>query len=268
MTKRRLTMFVIPGASELEQLSPKDEKKPYSEFYYRGAVKPAEKTLEKIQFGKPIPEDHALKPDEVDRMLQGGYLEAESGYCIFDDGIGYASAHTLMPDVTDDMNSWWGPWHERDDLRYKLWCPGSHIRVGSCWAQENIGVGVEDLFFTGRLNPALFGFNTDQVEKRDDIAVIRGANVLSKSTPSNPEDRPLPGVVMHFVRKLPQKGVEYRSRFWLGMHFVQGKPVRMISDEMKISAEKAYGLAYHCAYEMATLGSILPELHGQFRNMP
>jgi hypothetical protein len=78
----------------------------------------------------------------------------------------------------------------------------------------------------------------------------------------------MPVVVMHFIRRLPGGGLEYRSRFWIGIHFVNGKPVRLLPEGARVSEETAYGFAYHCAHEMATLGSILPSLYAQYKDLP
>lgn len=62
--------------------------------------------------------------------MEPGYLPRESGYCVLPNGVGYAAALTKMPGVTPQANNWWGPWHEQEDLRYKLWCP----EATSVWA--------------------------------------------------------------------------------------------------------------------------------------
>lgn len=256
-------MFQLPEPQNLPPLTVEEASKPYAKYYYEGAKKPAAETMEQIVWGRPMDPADALPPDQVDRLLEPGYLPRENGYCVLPNGVGYASVLTKMPEVTPESNAWWGSWHERKDLRYKLWCPGSHSRVGASWAQENVGMGLEDMYFVGRMNPELFGFDTARVEKQDNIVMIRGSNGLVKPAKGRPENRPLPMVVMHYIRKLP-KGLEYRSRFWIGVHFLGGKPVVLLKNGERIPEERAYGLAYHCAHEMATLASLLPRLYSEF----
>lgn len=220
-------MFVLPPPLQLPPLSDAETRKPYSKYYYEGAKSPAPETMAQIVWGAPMDPADALLPDQVDALLEPGYLPRESGYCVLPNGVGYAAALTKMPGVTPQANNWWGPWHEQEDLRYKLWCPGSHIRVGPSWAQENVGMGLEDFYFVGRMNPALFGFDLRRVAQQDDIVLIRGSNGLIKPADGSPADRPLPVVVMHYVRKTPE-GIEYRSRFWVGLHFLNGKPVVLL----------------------------------------
>ena len=256
-------MFVLPPPLQLPPLSDTETRKPYSKYYYEGAMSPAPETMAQIVWGAPMDPADALLPDQVDALLEPGYLPRESGYCVLPNGVGYAAALTKMPGVTPQANNWWGPWHEQEDLRYKLWCPGSHIRVGPSWAQENVGMGLEDFYFVGRMNPALFGFDLRRVAQQDDIVLIRGSNGLIKPADGSPADRPLPVVVMHYVRKTPE-GIEYRSRFWVGLHFLNGKPVVLLKAGERISEERAYGLANHCAHEMATLAYLLPRLYPEF----
>ena len=187
----KFPVFIMPTAAELPPLQPEDEAKPYARFYYLGAAQPEKSTMSQIDPAQPMDPADALMPENINDLLEPGYLSRESGWCILPNGVGYASALTKMPGVTPEMNDWWGPWHERDDLRYKLWCPGSHSRVGLFWAQENVGMGLEDLYTVNRPSPDQFGFNMERLSKNRDIHVIRCSNWLTKPASGRPEDRPL-----------------------------------------------------------------------------
>lgn len=254
--------FSAPKAADLPRLSPADEARPYSEFYYRGACTPAAETLKLLE--QPMDPALALPADQVGRMLDPGYLERETGWCILPDGTGYSAVLTKMPNVTEEANNWWGPWHEQDDLRYKCWFPGSHQKVGPRWCQEDVGCGLEDVFFMQRLTPEVVGFDPARYAASPDLVIVRGQCGYSVPASCTPEDRPMAITVMHMIRRLPEGGVEYRTRFWSGVWFVNGRPVRMLPEGARVSEERAYGMAYHGACEMATLASILPELYARF----
>lgn len=261
-------MIKVLRGNELPRLSVEDEKKPYAEFYYRGAVEPSDEVMKYIDLEMVMDPKYAVKPDNVNVMLDEEYMERETGFCVLPDGIGYASILTKMDGVTPEANEWWGPWHEQDDLRYKCWFPGAHEKVGDCWAQENVGKGLENVFFVGFLNPQAVGFDTKRVEQDPRILRIRGRN--GYSLPADGADssmRPIPQSVMHFIRKT-EAGIEYRSRFWVGVHFRNGHPVRMIPQGTQIPLEWTVNMVQHCAYEMATLASILPEMYQRFRTLP
>ncbi len=260
-------MIRVLKPSELPKLSPEDERKPYAEFYYRGAVAPAPEIMSQMTESACMDPQYAVDPNNVNVMLDGSYMERETGFCILPDGIGYAAVLTKMDGVTPEANDWWGFWHEQDDLRYKCWFPGAHEKVGDCWAQENVGKGLENVFFITSLNPKIIGFDEERVEQDPSIIRIRGRNGYSLPADGCTSDmRPIPQSVMHFIRKT-ENGIEYRSRFWVGVHFHGGKAIRMIPRDQVIPQEWAMNMVQHCAYEMATLGSILPELYNRFKNL-
>ncbi len=253
-------MFTIPKKEDLPPLDPAEEASELSKYYYMGAKEPEPETMAAIQFGKPLAEEDCIHPDELELLLRPGYLPHESGYCVFKNGIGYAAAHTKLLGVSVEANNWWGPWHEQDDLRYKCWCPGAHTRVGYHWAQENVGMGLEDLYTVERLTPIQVGIPDGEVDKAKDLVVLRLSNWLCKPVGAGASVRPIPMVVIHDVRKIDD-GIEYRSRFFIGMHYVGGKAKIFLPEGEKCPEERAYGMAYHSAYEMATLGRILQELY-------
>lgn len=260
-------MIRVLKPSELPRLSPEDEKKPYAEFYYRGAVEPSAEIMEQLSLENAMDPKYAVYPDNVNVMLDGRYMERETGFCILPDGTGYASILTKMDGVTPEVNDWWGPWHEQDDLRYKCWFPGAHQKVGDCWAQEDVGKGLENVFFVGSLNPHVVGFDEKRVAADPTIVCIRGRNGYSlPADNATSEMRPVPQSVMHFIRTT-DTGIEYRSRFWVGIHFRNGRAIRMIPKDQQIPLEWALNMVQHCAYEMATLASILPELHSRFKDL-
>jgi len=253
-------MFVVRRKDALEKLSLKNEMHPLSAYYYDGPGVPDEDTMKWIQFGKPLKESDCLHPEELEKLLEPGYMAHESGYCVFENGIGYAAAYTGMPGVSVKANNWWGPWHEQEDLRYKCWFPGAHFRVGPHWAQEDVGMGPEDLYMVERLTPQLAGIPDEKVKADKALVVMRISNWLCKPVNGPDNARPLPMVVIHDIRKT-EDGIEYRSRFYIGMHFVKGRAKVMLPDGQKCPEERAYGMAYHCAHEMATLRKIVQPLY-------
>ncbi|MCD8324348.1 MAG: hypothetical protein LUC32_05295, partial [Clostridiales bacterium] len=237
-----------------------DAGKDLAAFYYMGARQPDPETLNAIQFGKPLAEADCVHPDQLELMMQPGYLPHESGYCVFENGIGYGAAYTRMPGVTPEANQWWGPWHEQDDLRYKCWCPGAHEKVGPHWAQENVGMGLEDLYMVERISCSQAGIPDEAVAACKNLIIMRISNWLAKPVNGTANDRPIPLVVTHNIRKIDD-GIEYRTRFFIGMHYVGGKPKILLPPGTKCPEERAYGMAYHGAYEMATLREILQPLY-------
>ncbi len=72
-----------------------------------------------------------------------------------------------------------------------------------------------------------------------------------------------PAVMFHSVREI-EGGVEFRSRFWLGYHFIGGKPVKLLPDGIQIPLPVVRGLAFHNVEEYSHLAAILPRLYEAF----
>lgn len=262
-------MFTIvkpPAPDQLPPLSPEDAAKPYAKYYYMGSAQPAEDVMKDIVWGEPMDVQDALSPEDVNKMLDSGYMKRENGYCVLPNGIGYSAAYTKIL-APSEANAWWIHWHERDDLRYKLWCPGSHEAVGPGWSREDIGLGVEMMVFVSVLPPQMLGFDMEKLANTSDFNSVVGFNVYAVPVGADSNVKPLPIVVMHYTRKI-EGGIEMRSRFWTGMHFRNGKPIVLLNEGERIPDERAFALANHAAHEMATLARLLPELYPECRDIP
>lgn len=68
---------------QLPPLSDAETRKPYSKYYYEGAKSPAPETMAQIVWGAPMDPADALLPDQVDALLEPGYLPARAvtAYC-------------------------------------------------------------------------------------------------------------------------------------------------------------------------------------------
>ena len=107
------------------ELTPEEQAKPYAKYFTRvpAVPDPAQVAL----MGKPMDPAKALKPENMNDLLNPGYHEVESGWCIMPNGSGYVANHTKMPGVTLEMINWWFAWHALEDLRYKIWWPAGHF---------------------------------------------------------------------------------------------------------------------------------------------
>ncbi|MNP61342.1 hypothetical protein D3C76_1565170 [compost metagenome] len=73
--------------------------------------------------------EKALKPENIKHLLEAGYDEVETGYCILENGAGYVSVNNKFPGVSLDMINWWFAWHALEDLRYMLWFRDGHYGI-------------------------------------------------------------------------------------------------------------------------------------------
>ena len=72
----------------------------------------------------------ALPYERINDLLDPGYHEVETGYCILENGAGYVAVNNVFPGCTVDMMKWWFAWHAAGPgLRYALWFPPGHVTI-------------------------------------------------------------------------------------------------------------------------------------------
>jgi hypothetical protein len=184
------------------------------------------------------------------------------------------------------MLDWWFSWHALEDLRYKIWYPGSHAGTGvndperlknkslplrerywntTHYPIEDVGIGREKLAIQF-MPPEEFGFDTARF-KAANVSTAICTRVGSENKKADHTD------MCHFVRKV-EGGVEMRSRFWIGRRikvrmFAGRSPVNRIANtgfirRMVIPRNTPWQMSRHCAQEYNNLAQILPDLYREF----
>ncbi|HUW64581.1 MAG TPA: hydrolase [Spirochaetia bacterium] len=268
---------------QLRDLTPEEKSKSYSKYYYLPPAPPDPAVLELLRFGRPIDPAEALAIERINDLLNPGYDEFETGYCVLPNGAGYVAVYTRMPGVTADMVNWWFAWHGLEDLRYKIWWPGGHFAVSLSAADrekvldpgrsvtqkfqgithqvvEDVGTGVEQIAISF-LTPEEMGFDLDRFGAPA-VAALVAANGLSSPADAPGGEPGTPAVMCHLVREIPG-GVEFRSRFWLGYRMVDKRPVLFLPADRPVPENVLLGLARHDAHEYANLRAILPRIYGE-----
>ena len=108
-------------------LTLEEKARSYSKYFYRKVVPPLPESVAAMD--KPMDPAQALPIERINDLLNPGYHEVESGWCILPNGAGYIANHTLMPAVTVDMVNWWMAWHGLEPMRYRIWYPPAHFGV-------------------------------------------------------------------------------------------------------------------------------------------
>lgn len=269
----------------LNELTIEEQEKAYSKYYYQAYSVPLAEKLALIE--QPIATEQALPIEQLNDLLDVGYMGAETGWCCLPNGAAYVANHTKMPGVTVDMVNWWFAWHSLENLRYKLWWPQGHYSISitekdrqkvldpsflptqkfqgiTHHVVEDTGGGKEDIFISF-LPPVDAGFNMDRF-KAPYVGTVVAANGIS-SPVNAPTDAPkAPAFMMHFVREIPG-GVEFRSRFWIGYQMVGRKPKFLLPSHIKIPAFVPQGLVQHNIYEYTNLAAFLPQLYQEQKGM-
>jgi hypothetical protein len=225
----------------------------------------------------------ALLPEHINDLLDPGYHEVETGYCILENGAGYVAVNNVFPGCTVEMMQWWFAWHAAGPgLRYAIWYPPGHVTIAVSdqgyaklhdptlplgqksqnidhYVVEDVGGGVEDIIISF-LDPQQMGFDMSRFHEPNVAAVFGGYGV------SEMRERPgmkSPAIMCHFVRQI-DGGLEFRTRFWMGYRINKGKAMCTLPPWVRIPVEAPMGLAYHNVLEYSNLASFLPEIYAEF----
>ena len=263
-------------------LTPEQEALPYAKYYHRPVAPPNPKLMGILSQG-PMDPSKALPFERINDLLDPGYQEVETGYCILENGAGYVAVNNVFPGCTVDMMRWWFAWHAAGPgLRYALWYPPGHVTIAVSdqgyaklhdpdiplaeksqhidhFVREDAGGGVEDIVISF-LDPETIGFDMSRFHEPNVSAVFGGYGV-SEST-ADPGMK-APAIMVHFCRQTDD-GVEFRTRFWMGYRINQGKGMCVLPPWAKLPVEAPMGLAFHNVMEYSNLASFLPEIYAEF----
>ena len=185
--------------------------------------------------------------EEVDKLLEPGYLPFETGYMRLANGQMHIAVLTRMPRCEGKMIDWWFG-YAGDTEKYKLWHPKDHI-IGD-WDEhwkpgQYIGAShlVHEYIGSDYVKLKITFFEPSEIFDTSKFSEARVGAAICGNVGLLEEDVQL-GHLIHFVRDTGL-GCEMRSRFWL-----------FDADE-KMGA----GLMQHCIEEMSNLGNIVPDLY-------
>ena len=269
-------------------LNDAEKQEPYAQYYDRELSEVPQEVISDIR-KSPYPIENALPFENINDLLNPGYLSLENGYCQMPDGSVFVAVLTEMPNVTGEMLDWWFWWHPINALRYKVWYPEAHFKNSvdvdideytnrkgpyakrywnvTNYPIEDIGTGKETLSIKF-IRPSDFGFDETRFDEADVATAICGiAGSVSKKITQHT-------YMCHFVRK-KNNGVEMRSRFWVGHTVIKSgfSEVSIVNrlintkimKNLLLPRKVGYALAMHCAQEYNNLADILPELFANYR---
>jgi hypothetical protein len=272
---------------QLKPLAPYEEALPYSKYYYRDMTQPNPKLMGILSKG-PMDPDKALPLSEMNQLLDPGYHEVETGYCIDKDGLGYIAVNSVLPGCTADMLRWWFIWHAAGgNLRYRIWNPKCHYAIAIAdqdkrkivdsrvplrdkytdmdhFVVEDVGNGTENIVIRFKKFENM-GFDTDKFRSSPTVEIVGGYG--SNESRDNPTGFKGSAVMIHSIRDI-SGGIELRTRFWLGARIIEGKAYKVIPPFVRIPVEAPMGLAFHNVAEFSHLAAILPEIYEENKNKP
>jgi 2,4-diacetylphloroglucinol hydrolase len=276
----QITYFAVGTQSLVKRNAERIKSKPYAHFFNSEVGIPDETLL---ALRAPIELAHALStsPEDLNKLLAPGYLEAETGYCGLPDGSGYTASLVRFPGSTAAMFRWWFWWHSFESERYSLWHPWCHSSIARDDLETEIKPGLTDeeryIGSTHRINEyigqdpldieitfvdlAKWGMDTTRFA----AAGIHGqasGNVLMKGSHVRL------ATMLHIIRDTPD-GFELRSRYWVGDKSEPGQPpaqgIPQLTTVNGFSGERqAYEQLVHDQTEFNHLATFLPKIYKEF----
>ena len=272
------------------KLTPEEERKSYSKYFYKPLGEIPQKDLDLLNAG-PCNPMLALPIEDRNDLLLPGYLPIETGYCKLPDGSAFAATKVFFPDTTPQMLDWWFNWHPLEPLRYAMWSPNAHVSITVDQAdvhKDISGIALETRNY-GKVHYPVEGFRYDIAKP----AVIRFlspadfglkehllavtpvksmflANLFIKGSASFTDEREISeaekekelpfNVFFHSVRTV-EGGCELRSRYWIGKTIVN-QQVRHVPMPPEMDTEQfAWENCRHSLTEYNNLASFLPQLY-------
>lgn len=262
-------------------LTPEEQARPFAK-YYRDPVPPDPEHLAKMD--KPCDPAKAIHPEQMNDLLNPGYLDVEIGWCNLPNGAGFIANRYQYPGVTKDMVDWWFAWHPLEDLRYRLWYPPNHAGImlspegrrrildpNVPMAEKNWGVthhvtedcecGQENIDISF-LSPRDFGFDMARWHEPN-VSTFAGGFGWACTVDKNDESITAPALMCHIFRPI-EGGIEHRTRFWLGYRLSNGKPELSLPPGISVPEAAVRGLARHNVKEFRNWGVFLPEIYKEF----
>ncbi|PKA15608.1 DAPG hydrolase family protein [Leptospira haakeii] len=280
-----VTYFPIPTQYQFAKNQKLIADKEYR-HYFNGDLRLPDDIIPLL--GSPMNSFDALQPDpkSLNSLLDPGYHSVENGYCELSDGTAYVTSLVDFPGCTGDMYKWWFWWHSVESARYTLWYPHNHVsarpvnrevltRPGLLPEQRYIGnthnideyIGPDLVKIAIRfLDPSELGFDTSRFE----AAGIVG-HACARVSFRFPR---LEAVTMIHLARKTERGIEQRSRYWIGHNTklrIFGASIPLDNIAAKLGIKRRMGgerIAYeqflHDQIEFNHLSTILPGIYSEF----
>jgi len=252
----------------LVPVTEEEKNGPLYKYYVRPMVEAPQERYNMAD--KPSDPSMGLLAEDMNRLLDPGYLPIEVGFCQLPNGCAMLANLTPMPGVTPEMFDFWFAWHGIEPMRYKIWNHDDHYycqtrdlekaldkslslrdryRDTTHDVEEDCNMGKERIVINFR-DPADIGFDPEKLKSFDGTVVCAG-------------NEHSPTIMVHCIRRVPG-GCELRSRFFMGYNVVDGKPHKMLPDGVKMPLEPVQALLRHNIKEFTNLAAILPEVYNEF----
>lgn len=263
-------------------LTPEEQSRPFAKYYNEEIPSPEMDHLAAMD--ESCDPSKCIGPEDMNDLLNPGYLDMEIGWCNLPNGAGYIANKMHYPEVTPEMIDWWFCWHTLEDLRYRIWYPPQHAGImlspksrarmldsSIPFAERNWGVthhvtedcncGMENIDITF-MSPTDFGFDMSRFEAPL-VTNFVGGYGWACAVEKTDKSITAPTLMCHIFRPHPDGGLEHRTRFWMGYRFSNGTPELSLPPGVSIPEVAVKGLAVHNVCEFTRYKYFLPRIYAE-----
>ncbi|HKU41433.1 MAG TPA: hypothetical protein VJR89_24920 [Polyangiales bacterium] len=284
-TRCPVTYYPVATQRQFQLNRERIQGKPYA-HYFDGDLWLHEDVLPALR--APMHVHDALSPEQINSLLDPGYQPVENGYCELPDGTAYVASLVPMPGCTGEMYKWWFWWHSVESARYTLWYPHNHVSVeprsravltqpGLPHEQRYVGtthhvseyIGPHFLRVAIRfVDPSELGLDASRFERAGIVAhACARVGVLGTG---------VEGVSMVHLARQTERGIEQRSRYWIGhnprfrnLGLLDAIPLDAFASRFGLKRKQAgervaYEQLLHDQIEFTHLSTFLPALYREF----
>ena len=276
----KITYFAVGTQRQVKANAERIKSKPYA-HYFNTEVRIPDDALPAVMSQIDPADALTTSANDLNKLLEPGYLPGETGYCGLADGSGYTASLVRFPGSTSAMFRWWFWWHSFESERYSLWHPWCHCSISRTDPETETKAGLTDeqryIGSTHHINeyigqdpldieitfvdPGRWGMDTSRFAG----AGINGhacGNVLVKGSHVRL------ATMLHIIRDT-KDGFELHSRYWIGdkaeplQPAAQGIP--QLTTVQGFSGERqAYEQLIHDQTEFNHLATFLPKIYTEF----
>jgi hypothetical protein len=234
-------------------LTEEEKKSKYAKYFYLGPAEPSMENRIAATRGQSLKESEVYMPEEYAQVMNSDAINRiHTGYRVMDNGIGFAVVRVRGEGVSDEKVQFFldhfNP--EGPDLFYKIWFPGAHMRHYFDIAVEDVGCGMEFVKFLEILDGPKLNVPDDMPGKDRRCIAISGGNGASYPLYKDGKE-PHYAIATRYTREI-EGGRETIMTFWYGLQWKDGKSIRMIPEDERVSEEIVRGQVQHGIWELST----------------
>lgn len=242
--------------TDIPRLNEEQSKSPFAKFYYEPVNKPAPEVLAAIGETQLDPA-LALPFSEMEKIFLPDGASCKNGWCMLPDGTGFSSIITKMPDVTPEMEQWWGGWFAAPDydyVNYRTWLPGLH-RSHEMPITENLGWGFVNISMAQPVMPSMLNLSAAPEQLDPNFIDFKGSSGYSRPD-GQPEAEPYYIAIFNCIKHMG-RGLQVHTVAYSGMGWRDGTLVKFHDAD----PDRVRLFAMHNAYEFGRKAVLLPKLY-------